>query len=168
MSTAAVATVATIAIAMIVVLATVANFVVTYVTTVSKILELSREYRRSLPIITGASIEGGQRVLFNVTSLGPEPVVIDSTATLLVDYQPVEGSERVVEVLSYGVSWYVNGLSIGSIVYPVAPGAIIEVKPGATARAVAVVSRGIAPSSVVVLVLVDRWGARAEYVITYT
>lgn len=168
LSASVVATVAAIAIAMVVVLATLANFVVTYVTTASRVLELTREYRRSSPLVTGASVRDGVEVVFNVTSLGPEPVTIDAAVTLLVDYRPVGSSWRTVEVLTYGVSWYVDTLTIGSVTYPVTPGAVVEVKPGATARAVATLSRGVAPGSVVVLVVVDRWGARAEYVLTYT
>jgi hypothetical protein len=168
MSTSVVASAAVMGLAMVILLAVLTNFVVTYVATAGRLLELSRYYRRPTLLIGGARVVGGGRVVFNVTNQGPESVIVDSSTTLLLDYQAGDGSGRVTELLSYGTSWYVEALVVGGSTYPVTPGAAVEVKPGATARVVATVGGGIAPGSTVILVLVDRWGSRAEYVFAAT
>jgi len=168
LSASAAASAAVIGFAMVILLAIIANFVITYVATASRLLDLSKYYRRPTLLITQARTVGGNTVILNITNQGPESVIIDASTTLLLDYRSEGGPGRVVEVLSYGTSWYVDALVIGGSSYPVTPGAVIEVKPGATASAVATVSSNIAPGSTVVLVLVDRWGSRVEYVFTST
>ncbi len=170
MSVSAVVTASIMIVSMIAVLATLANFIVTYAVNMNKVLELKRlegSSQKPMLLVVDAYVEGCN-ITFKLRNLGPTSAFMNPSSTLIVDYYVNETAEHAVEVLSYGVSWYVAELVVGNNSYPMAVGEPVELKPGATAVIRASLGFVPSPNQTVVLVLMDGRGVRTEYVFTYS
>lgn len=143
----------------------VANTVVTHMTLVSRALNTLREentYLKQSLAITSASYLNNC-IVFNLSNFGSTSVILDESLTLLLEYSSSSG--KVIEVLEYGKSWFLEGVYIGSRLYPVRN--TLELRPGATASIKACSTQMPIPGEPILIVITTLRGVRAEYVFTY-
>lgn len=143
----------------------VANTVITNIAFVSKALNTLREentYLKQVLTIMSANYLDNC-VFFNLSNLGSTAVLLDESSTLLLEYSGSSG--KVIEVLEYGKSWFIEGVYIGGKLYSTRDA--LELRPGAIASAKACPTQVPTPREPILIVITTSRGVRAEYVFTY-
>ena len=152
---------------MFIVLLMVAQKIFIYANMVSHYLkqQSSREnYEQTSIVIDNASQVNSTCINFTLENHGPNPVILDSSSNVIVDYYENTSLKHVVEELEFNKTWYTSLLIVDQKNYTIPRGYVLELKPGQKAVIEACVSNTISPQKSVVIVFSTREGVRAEYV----
>ncbi len=124
----------------------------------------TNNYRSTNLVIESSSMINATCFNFTLANRGPQPVLLDRSSNVIVDYYENASLNHVVEELEFNKTWYTVSLLVGSKNYTIPRGYVLELKPGQRAVIEACVSKPISPQKSVIVIFNTRYGVRAEYV----